>query len=93
MNFYQQLGTLVFGTRLKKLSDYFLSEINKVYSDQNIPFEASWFGVFFLVRMHSKTKKAKRFAEKGRSALLHFQQIVTSIFIYSALLQSHLIVQ
>jgi DNA-binding MarR family transcriptional regulator len=52
MNFYQQLGALVFGTRLKKLSDYFLSEINKVYSDQNIPFEASWFGVFYLLDKH-----------------------------------------
>ncbi|MCP9768389.1 MarR family transcriptional regulator [Lacihabitans sp. LS3-19] len=52
MNFYQELGPLVFGTRLKRLSDYFLSEINKVYADQNIPFEASWFGVFFLLDKH-----------------------------------------
>ncbi len=54
MNFYQELGPLVFGTRLKKLSDYFLSEINKVYSDQNIPFEASWFGVFFLLDKYQR---------------------------------------
>lgn len=52
MNFYQELGPLVFGTRLKRLSDYFLSEINKVYVDQGIQFEASWFGVFFLLDKH-----------------------------------------
>jgi DNA-binding MarR family transcriptional regulator len=52
MNFYQELGPLVFGTRLKRLSDYFLSEINKVYADQGIQFEASWFGVFFLLDKH-----------------------------------------
>jgi DNA-binding MarR family transcriptional regulator len=52
MNFYQELGPLVFGTRLKRLSDYFLSEINKVYSDLGIPFEASWFGVFYLLDKH-----------------------------------------
>lgn len=52
MNFYQELGPLVLGTRLKRLSDYFLSEINKVYSDRGIPFEASWFGVFYLLDKH-----------------------------------------
>ncbi len=52
MNFYQEVGLLVFGTRLKRLSDYFLGEINKVYADLNIDFEASWFGVFFLLDKH-----------------------------------------
>ncbi len=52
MNFYQELGPLVFGTRLKRLSDYFLSEINTVYTDLGIPFEASWFGVFYLLDKH-----------------------------------------
>jgi DNA-binding MarR family transcriptional regulator len=50
MNFYQKLGPLVFGTRLKRLSDYFLAEVNKVYTDLGIPFEASWFGVFYLLK-------------------------------------------
>ncbi len=52
MNFYQKLGPLVFGTRLKRLSDYFLSEVNKVYADLGIPFEASWFGVFYLLKQN-----------------------------------------
>ena len=49
MNFYQNLGSLVLGTRLKRQSDYFLTEVNKVYTDQGIAFEASWFGVFYLL--------------------------------------------
>ena len=49
MNFYQKLGPLVFGTRLKRLSDYFLSEVNHVYASRGIPFEASWFGIFYLL--------------------------------------------
>lgn len=53
MNFYQELGPLVFGTRLKRISEYFLSEINKLYSDLQIPFEASWFGVFYLLDKHN----------------------------------------
>ena len=52
MNFYQKLGPLVFGTRLKRLSDYFLTEVNKVYTDLGIPFEASWFGVFYLLKQN-----------------------------------------
>jgi DNA-binding MarR family transcriptional regulator len=52
MNFYQKLGPLIFGTRLKRLSDYFLSEVNKVYVDLGIPFEASWFGVFYLLKQN-----------------------------------------
>ncbi len=54
MDFYQELGPLVFGTRLKRLSDYFLSEVNKVYSENGIPFEASWFGVFYLLDKHQE---------------------------------------
>ncbi len=53
MNFYQQIGPLVFGTRLKRLSDYFLSEVNKVYFDNGIPFEASWFSVFYILDTHT----------------------------------------
>jgi DNA-binding MarR family transcriptional regulator len=54
MNFYQELGPLVLGTRLKRLSDYFLAEVNKVYFDFDIPFEASWFGVFYQLDAYQK---------------------------------------
>jgi DNA-binding MarR family transcriptional regulator len=54
MNFYQELGPVVFGTRLKRMSDIFLSEVNKVYADNDIPFEASWFGIFYLLDKHQE---------------------------------------
>ncbi|GGH71796.1 DNA-binding MarR family transcriptional regulator [Filimonas zeae] len=49
MNFYQSLGVLVFGSRLKRLSDAFLSDVNRIYKSHDIPFEASWFPVFYLL--------------------------------------------
>lgn len=49
MDFYKSLGFLVLGSRLKRLSDYFLSEINLVYQEQGIEFDASWFPLFYLL--------------------------------------------
>lgn len=49
MEFYSSLGYLVFGSRLRRLSAYFLSEVNKIYSQQGIDFDASWFPVFYLL--------------------------------------------
>ncbi len=41
MNFYQNLGYLVLGSRLRRLSEAFLSEINRVYQNEGIDFDAS----------------------------------------------------
>jgi DNA-binding MarR family transcriptional regulator len=49
MNFYESLGYLVFGSRLRRLSEAFLSEINKTYQMAGIEFDASWFPVFYLL--------------------------------------------
>lgn len=49
MNFYQSVGSLVLGTRFRRLSEYFLNEVNKTYKRLGINFEASWFGVFYLL--------------------------------------------
>ncbi|WP_295122174.1 MarR family winged helix-turn-helix transcriptional regulator [uncultured Chitinophaga sp.] len=49
MSFYPSLGYLIFGTRLRRLSEYFLAEVNKVYEYEGIPFDASWFPVFYLL--------------------------------------------
>lgn len=49
MNFYQSLGYLVFGSRLRRLSEAFLSDINKVYHKHKIEFDASWFPVFYIL--------------------------------------------
>ncbi len=49
MNFYHQVGELIFGTRLKRLSDKFFMDVGKVYKTLNIPFETSWFPIFYLL--------------------------------------------
>lgn len=49
MNFYQSLGFLVFGSRLKRLSDTFLSDVNRIYKSHNISFDAAWFPVFYIL--------------------------------------------
>ena len=49
MNFYQSLGFLVFGSRLKRLSEVFLNDVNRIYKFHNIPFDASWFPVFYIL--------------------------------------------
>ena len=49
MKFYQSLGYLLFGTRLKRLSETFLKDINRIYRKHKINFDASWFPVFYLL--------------------------------------------
>jgi DNA-binding MarR family transcriptional regulator len=49
MNFYQQLGFLVFGSRLKRLGDTFINDVNRIYKNNKIDFDASWFPVFYIL--------------------------------------------
>jgi len=49
MNLYQSLGYLVLGSRLRRLSEGFLAEINRAYQNEGIDFDASWFPVFYLL--------------------------------------------
>ena len=49
MNFYREHSELIFGTRLKRLSERFLNDISKVYKSLGIPFEISWFPIFYLL--------------------------------------------
>jgi DNA-binding MarR family transcriptional regulator len=49
MNLYQSLGYLVLGSRLRRLSEAFLAEINRAYQTEGIDFDASWFPVFYLL--------------------------------------------
>ncbi len=49
MNLYQSLGYLVLGSRLRRLSESFLSEINRAYQNEGIDFDAGWFPVFYLL--------------------------------------------
>ncbi|WP_175470531.1 MarR family winged helix-turn-helix transcriptional regulator [Pedobacter hartonius] len=49
MNYYQSLGYLVLGSRLKRLSELFLSEVNRTYRSEGIVFETTWFPIFYLL--------------------------------------------
>src|SRR5690606_443698 len=54
MEFYDKLGYLVFGSCLRRLSETFIAEINKVYQDKGIAFDASWFPVFYILSQNPK---------------------------------------
>lgn len=49
MGFYEDTGILILGTRLKRLSEKFLSEVGKIYEKMDIVFEPAWFPLFFLL--------------------------------------------
>lgn len=49
-NFYKKAGILILGTRMKRLSEKFLQEVNQVYKEKEIPFEPSWFPIFYLLK-------------------------------------------
>jgi DNA-binding MarR family transcriptional regulator len=54
MNLYQQLGYLVLGSRLRRISETFLAEVTQAYQQEGIGFEASWFPVFYLLSERSE---------------------------------------
>ncbi len=47
--FYESLGFLVFGSRLRRLSETFISDVNRIYATHKIKFDASWFPVFYIL--------------------------------------------
>ncbi len=49
MNFYRRVEELIFGTRLKRLSEKFLMDVARIYKSLDIPFEVSWFPIFYLL--------------------------------------------
>lgn len=49
MNFYESLGFLVLGSRLRRLSETFLSDVNEIYKAHKIKFDAAWFPVFYIL--------------------------------------------
>lgn len=52
MQVYEMAGELIIGSRLKRLSEKFLSDVSKVYKSQGIPFETAYFPVFYLLNLH-----------------------------------------
>ena len=59
MNFYRDLGFLVFGSRLRRLSEAFLSDVNNIYKAHKIPFDASWFPVFYILSVEGEVSIRK----------------------------------
>jgi DNA-binding MarR family transcriptional regulator len=49
MSFYESLGFLVFGSRLRRMSEAFLADINKIYAAHKLSFDAAWFPVFYIL--------------------------------------------
>ena len=58
MDFYRHVGVLIFGTRLKRLSEKFLFDVGKVYKSLDIDFEPSWFPIFYLLNKNREMSAA-----------------------------------
>jgi len=54
VNFYKRVGELILGTRLKRISDKLLNDVSNIYKKLNIPFEVSWFPIFYLLNENRK---------------------------------------
>lgn len=54
MDFIKELGYLATASRLKRLTDRFLKDANKVYKSLNIDFESRFFTVFYLIFTQGK---------------------------------------
>jgi DNA-binding MarR family transcriptional regulator len=78
MSFYREIGLLMLGTRLKRISDKFFQEMAQIYREQNIKFEIPWFPVLYLLLKEgsiSMTEISKEL-EVSHSAI---SQIVTNM--------------
>jgi DNA-binding MarR family transcriptional regulator len=78
MNFYQQLGFLVFGSRLKRLGDTFLNDVNQIYKSHNIQFDASWFPVFYILSQKEEVS-IKEIANDLNVSHSAISQLVTNL--------------
>ena len=78
MNLYQNLGYLVLGSRLRRLSEAFLSEINRIYQNEGIEFDASWFPVFYLLSQNDSLS-IKELSEKTEVSHPAASQLITNL--------------
>lgn len=49
MQFYREAGFLVLGSRLRRIGDNFINDVNKTYAAHDIDFDAAWFPVFYIL--------------------------------------------
>jgi DNA-binding MarR family transcriptional regulator len=78
MNLYQNLGYLVLGSRLRRLSENFLSEINRAYQNEGIDFDASWFPVFYLLSKNDSLS-IKELSEQTEVSHPAASQLITNL--------------
>src|ERR1700712_1843182 len=78
MNFYQQLGFLVFGSRLKRLGDTFINDVNRVYKNHKIEFDTSWFPVFYILSQ-KKEVSIKEISDDLNVSHSAISQLVSSL--------------
>jgi len=78
MNLYQRLGYLVLGSRLRRISEYFLAEITRAYQNEGIEFDASWFPVFYLLSQNNSLS-IKELSEQTGVTHPAASQLVTNL--------------
>ena len=78
MNLYNRLGFLVLGSRLRRLSEVYLSEIKQAYAGEGIDFDASWFPVFYLLS-ESKELSIKELSEQIEVSHPAASQLITTL--------------
>ena len=78
MNFYQDLGFLVFGSRLKRLGDTFINDVNRIYKDHKIDFDASWFPVFYILSQ-KKEVSIKEISDSLNVSHSAISQLISSL--------------
>jgi len=78
MSFYKKAGELIFGTRLKRLSDRFLDEVSSIYKKLGISFEVSWFPLFYLLH-HKEGLSVTEIAKELHITHSAVSQLVTNL--------------
>jgi DNA-binding MarR family transcriptional regulator len=78
MNLYQSLGYLALGSRLRRLSESFLAEINRTYQNEGIDFDASWFPVFYLLSKNNSLS-IKELSEQTEVSHPAASQLITNL--------------
>lgn len=78
MNLYQSLGYLVLGSRLRRMSETFLAEINRIYQNEGIDFDASWFPVFYLLSKNDSLS-IKELSEQTEVSHPAASQLITNL--------------
>lgn len=53
-NYYEKLGQLILGSRLRKLSERLMLEMGNIYKSKNIEFEPGWFHIMYLLSENEK---------------------------------------